>query len=235
MDNLEPTTTPVAPEWQDNPQEPVDAAKAKRHSEQMEWARQEVEHMKAEAEKAQAIAYKAAVSAAKVDWNSLLELYDEDPKLAEKVAKEWFWMTIDQVKAHVNGDLPPVPQTITTEDAEKLFEQKYEARKTEEMHQESLKIAEGIFSKIKDESLQSEAKKQFDLLSEWRKLTPSLANQLAEMATLYVNKDNLMSGAYTRSVEALSSTGLSPSKKSTENSSDVWRIWLDWKFYPPTN
>lgn len=231
-ENLD-SQNPVAPQ-QDNPQT-VDADKAKRHSEQMEWARMEVERMKAEAERSQNIAYKTAISAAKVNGNSLLELYDEDPTLAEKVAKDWFGMTINEVKAFLNGEAPTEKVSLTQDDVDKLFEEKYEKRKSDEMHNESLQIAESYLLKIKDESLQEEARKKFQLLSEWKKLTPSLANELAEMATLYVNKDNLMNWAYTKSVETLSSTGLSSSKKSTKDTDNVWRIGLDWKFYPPSN
>lgn len=81
-------------------------------------------------------------------------------------------------------------------DLEEKFEKMYQERKAKENHEEAIKQANKILKKIKDESLREMAEKKFEKLSNGKTLSIDEAEELAEMATLYVNKDNLRESKY---------------------------------------
>ena len=72
----------------------------------------------------------------------------------------------------------------------------YQERKKKEIHEEAMKQASKILKKIKDDGLREMAEKKFERLANGKTLSIDEAEELAEMATLYVNKDNLRESKY---------------------------------------
>jgi len=187
--------------------EDQDEAKEKRKSQQDEGNRQENLRLRN-------LLVEAEVAKAKNDGNSLKNLHDTDPKIAESVAKKFWYDSYDEaIKAYekwVKGDWL---NDQKPESSEKDFEKWYQKRKTEETHVEAMAKAEKLLNKIKDEELQKEAKVYFDKMSKWKKLTIEEAEEFADMATLYVNKETIKSERYSKWLADLASSWVSASKK----------------------
>jgi|6_EtaG_2_1085325.scaffolds.fasta_scaffold00322_11 restriction endonuclease len=74
------------------------------------------------------------------------------------------------------------------------FEKMYQEKRSQEMHTESLKKAlkkaENIISKLSDEK-RDQAQSYFDKITKGKTLTEADAKEYAEMATLYVSRDEI--------------------------------------------
>ena len=206
-DNLE-VKKQEAPDTQDNPQISEDfSEKEKRYKEQLAWS-------KSEAERLRQLIVEAEVQKASQNANSLLELHSKDPKLANEVAKEFWYESFDDAK-----------KQITTEDESKQsnkwltedeFEKWYQQRKSKEEHEKALKKAENLIAKL-DEQKQEKAKAFFDKIAGGKTLDEETAIEFAEMATLYVNKDKLKWEKYQEWIAMLWSTWLWNSKKASDD------------------
>jgi len=218
-DNLEENKTET-PQGEDNSQE-VEARKAERHAQQLAWSKQEVDRLKS-------IAIKAAYKAAESDANSLLELNEQDPNLADEVAKKFGYDSIKEVQEKLNGN-----QEEKRQDPDERFEEKYQERRSKEVHETSLGKAKKIIAKL-PEGLQENAKTYFDKLSKGRTLDEQTAKEFAEMATLYVSRDEISQWNFSEWLAQLSSTWLSNSKKKKEKEAE-WVLDASWNFVLSSN
>lgn len=187
LDNLEvweDQEIDETPEQQDNSH----ADKETRYKEQLKGSREEAERLRN-------LVIDREVKAAEKDARSLLELHDTDPKLANEVAKRFGYDDYDDAKSEIERKLASQDEDWDA-DFEEKFEKMYQERKAKEVHEEALQKANKILNKIKDDDLREVAEKKFARLSKWKTLTIDEAEELAEMATLYVNKDNLRENKY---------------------------------------
>lgn len=182
-DNVTGVTT-EAPKT-DNPTENPDVAK--RHAEQLTGSRAEVARL-------EQIAVESVAKASEKDVNVFLETHSKDPKLANKVAIELGYANADEVLASINRP-----------GEEDDFETKYAQKRAQEKHEEAITKAGKILAKLPEE-LKEEAQKRFDKITKGQLLDEETAIEFAEMATLYVNKDNLRAEVLNDSLAMLGST-----------------------------
>jgi hypothetical protein len=171
----------------DNP--PENPELAKRHAEQMAGSMAEVARLRE-------IAVDSVAKASEKDASAFLEAHSKDPKLANEVAKKLGYSNADEVLAQLNQKPAKV---------EDDFETKYAQKRAEEKHEEAIVKAGKILAKIPEE-LREEAQAYFDDMTEGKRLDEDKAIKFAEMATLYVNKDNLRAGLLDDSLAMLGST-----------------------------
>lgn len=181
----------------DNP--PENPEVTKRHAEQLAGSRAEVARL-------EQIAIESVAKASEKDASVFLETYSKDPKLANKVAKALWYSNADEILSQINW---------TPKKEEDDFETRYSQKRAEEKHAEAIKKAEKVLNKLPEE-LKEEAQKRFDKISKGQLLDEETALEFAEMATLYVNKDNLRADVLNDSLAMLWSTGVGKSKKVTE-------------------
>lgn len=197
MEDNVTTVTTEAPPLVDNP--PENPELAKRHAEQMAGSIAEVARLRE-------IAIDSVAKASEKDASAFLETYSKDPKLANEVAKKLGYSNADEVLAQINHKPAKV---------EDDFETKYAQKRSEEKHEEAIAKAQKILGKLPDELIE-EAQAYFDDITEGKRLDEDKAIKFAEMATLYVNKENIRSGLLNDSLAMLGSTGVWKSKKVTE-------------------
>lgn len=196
MEDNVTTVTTEAPTT-DNPQENPDIAK--RHAEQLAGSRAEVDRLRS-------IAVESVAKASEKDASVFLDTHAKDPKLANEVAKALWYANSDDILAQINNK---------PEKAEDDFETKYAQKRAQEKHEEAINKAEKILAKLPDD-LKEEAQKRFNKVIKGQMLDEETAIEFAEMATLYVNKDNLRAEILNDSLAMLGSTWVGKSKKVTE-------------------
>lgn len=209
IDNLDVYETETPEEDNSHTDDQVEESTVKRYKEQIAWS-------KAEAERLRNLAIEREIAHASKDATSLLELYSTDTKLANDVAKRFWYSSFEDAKSRIDNNLwEKMNQKETTkqEDLEKSFEEMYQKRKAQEIHELSLKKAEKIIKKITDSNLQEKAVEYFDKITKDKQLTIEEAEEFAEMATLYVNKDNLKSEKYEKWLSSFASNWLNNSSK----------------------
>lgn len=173
------------PEEQDNSH----TSKETRYKEQLKGSREEAERLRN-------LIIDREVKAAEKDAKSLLELHETDPKLANEVAKRFGYDDYEDARWEIEKKVSSWVEKTNDVDLEEKFEKMYQERKAKETHEEALKQANKILNKIKDEGLRGMAQSKFGNLAKWKTLSIDEAEELAEMATLYVNKDNLRENKY---------------------------------------
>lgn len=183
-------------------------AKEERYKQQIAWSR-------AEAERLRNLVLDREVKAAEKDARSLLELHDADPKLADEVAKKFGYDDFADAKKYIDqkdfsGEWVEKTQTASLKED---FEKFYQERKAKETHEEALKKAEKILWKIKDDNAREKAEEQFKKIAWNKTLTIDEAEEFAEMATLYVNKDSLKAERYDEWLSSYASTWMWMGKK----------------------
>ena len=214
VENLE-NGTPVE---QDNSH----TAKEERYKQQIAWSR-------AEAERLRNLVLDREVKAAEKDARSLLELHSADPKLADEVARKFGYDDFADAKRYIDqkdfsdGGVEKTREANLKEDFEKF----YQERKAKETHEEAINRANKILNKIKDEGARERAEEQFKKIAWNKTLTIDEAEEFAEMATLYVNKDSLRAERYDEWLSSYASTWLWMGKKAStwETSKLVVRDW----------
>lgn len=189
MEDNVTTVTTEAPPLVDNP--PENPELAKRHAEQMAGSIAEVARLRE-------IAIDSVAKASEKDASAFIETYSKDPKLANEVAKKLGYSNADEVLAQINHKPAKV---------EDDFETKYAQKRSEEKHEEAIAKAQKILGKLPDELIE-EAQAYFDDITEGKRLDEDKAIKFAEMATLYVNKENIRSGLLNDSLAMLGSTGV---------------------------
>ena len=95
-----------------------------------------------------------------------------------------------------------------TQDAsfEESFEKLYQERKAKELNEEARERAKKIIGKIADKDAREKAEAQFNKIVGSKQLTIDEAEEFAEMATLYVNKESLKAEKYEDSIGNYAST-----------------------------
>ena len=212
MDNLEnkKTQTPL----KDNSDNGADTNQnedltKERWKQQLEWS-------KKEADKYRQYALETEVSKAKTDANSLLELHDKDPKLANEVAKRFWYESFDDARKTIDQS-----KVNSNEFTEERFEEMYQRRRQREEHDLATKKAEEVLNRLEWEA-KEKAQSYFNRISEGKTLDTNTALEFAEMATLYVSRDKLKSDKFSDSLAKLWSNSISNSKK------DTWSQWGDY-------
>lgn len=183
--------------------------------------KQQLEWSKKEAEKYRQYVVDVEYQKASENANSLLELSDKDPKLANEVAKKFWYDSVDEVKKELEKSNPKV-----NDFTEEKFEELYQKRRAKEEHEQAIKKAENVISQLDDE-LKDKAKTYFNKISKWQTLDMETALEFAEMATLYVSKDKLKKDKYDDSISLLWSNNISSTKP--KKSDDDWPIIIWWK------
>lgn len=222
LDNLEVWGEGQENETLDNEgQDNSHTAKEERYKQQMLGSKQEAERMKK-------LLIDREVKNAERDARSLLELHDADPKLADEVAKRFGYDDFNDAKSEIDkkvgGDWMSKTQDASFEEN---FEKLYQERKAKELNEEALKRADKILNKIKDKDARERAGEQFKKIVWGKQLTIDEAEEFAEMATLYVNKENLKAEKYDEWLANYSSTGMWMGKKATSD----WKVEVvrDWR------
>ena len=213
IDNLDVYEPETPEEDNSHTDDQVDETVVKRYKEQIAGS-------KAEAERLRNLAIEREVAHATKDATSLLELNSTDTKLANEVAKKFGYADFEDARAWIDqnlGEKMSQKETTQKEDMEKSFEEMYQRRKAQELHELSLQKAEKIIEKIGDSWLQEKATEYFDKITKGKQLTIDEAEEFAEMATLYVNKDSLKSEKYEKWLSSYASTGLSNNSKKADS------------------
>lgn len=122
---------------------------------------------------------KVSVLAVKADPKNLLELYNEDPKLAESIAKSEYDMSYEEAKKQIEWYSPSDDWANEDKLADKIYskiKQKTESEKATE-------IVDNFYSKNK---IEWDFKADFDWiykdLIEWKKLTSDTAKKYLDIA-----------------------------------------------------
>ena len=198
LDNLEEDESNETLDWDNSPKE--EDVKAKRHAQQMEWSRLEVERL-------ERIAFESQRKLAETDANNLLELHKTDPKLAEKVAKSFNYWSFEEARQVI------IAGNVIEQKPEDDFEVKYSRKRAEERHQEALEDATKFIKKSKlDDEKREAAQNYFDKITAGKQLTRDEALEYADMATLYVQKENIKEWKYQEWLKELQSSWLSSKK-----------------------
>lgn len=110
--------------------------------------------------------------------------------MANEVAKKFKYSSFDEAKKFINSG-----QKLETkdelEDEEVRMDKRYNQRRGKELHEDALKKASQLISKLPSE-LQEDATNYFNEIVEGKQLTDDKAIEFAQMATLYVSKDRLL-------------------------------------------
>ena len=186
--------TPEKDYSQDEQEETPEVIDKKRHKEIVHWK-------ELETQKARELAINAVWKhATTTDASILLEVHKEDPKLAKAVAEKIDWENSEwwSYSNFLKWDAKKVDDD---------FDTKYEKRRRQEQHEESIKKAHKVIKSLPDE-IQDEALSYFEDITEGKTLTEEKALKYAEMASTYVNKDKVKQSKKEDAEKALSSTSL---------------------------
>lgn len=218
LDNLEV--------WEENQEELEQTPEEQDNSHTSKEARykEQIKGSRAEAERLRSLIIDREVKAAEKDARSLLELHETDPKLANEVARRFGYDDYEDAKSEIERKVNTGVEKTDDANLEEKFEKMYQERKAKETHQEAMKQATKILNKIKDDELREVAEKKFERLSNWKTLNIDEAVELAEMATLYVNKDNLRENKYEEWLWDYASTGLWMWKKAWTKKEDAYVV-----------
>ena len=190
------------------------------HTAKEERYKQQMLGSKKEAERVRNLLIDREVKNAERDARSLLELHDADPKLADEVAQRFGYDDFADAKAEIDKKAGNGISKTQDVNFEENFEKLYQERKAKELNEEALKRAEKILDKIKDKDVRERAWEQFKKIVGNKQLTIDEAEEFAEMATLYVNKDSLKAERYDEWLANYSSTGMWMGKKPTSE----WKV-----------
>lgn len=191
-------------------------AKEKRHAEQQEWAKKEVERLRT-------LVVEDAYEKAQTDARVLLELGKKDPIAAEMVAKKFWYDDFKDAKAQIHAELG-IAKAEPMSDEEK--EAYYQERRTKEIHEEAITEAKAMFDEF-PEDVKKQALEEFDDLAEWKSLTKAKALKIADMISLSLNKGKVKTEAYKEWVKQLSNVNIA--KKSTVQTEDDQLVVIDGK------
>lgn len=220
LDNLEvwenETVDTVETPEEDNSHTDEEASKIARYKEQMKGSQEEAMRLRN-------LAIDQWVKAAENDARSLLDLHDVDPKLADEVARKFGYDDFADAKQFIdqkfnNSEWMKNPESESKAD----FERWYQERKAKETDEEARARATKIFAKeIKDEDLREKAQAQFNKIAWKKRLSIQEAEEFAEMATLYANKDSMRASMYEDWLGSFASTGMWMWKKPSSTWSNM--------------
>ena len=114
---------------QDNNNETPNAENSQNDAtEKVERYKQQIEGSKKEAERLRNLALESEVKRAEVDANSIIELHGKDPKLADEVAKRFWYGDFGEAKASIEWSGSEESFSDTRSDREK-FEEWYKEKR----------------------------------------------------------------------------------------------------------
>lgn len=215
LDNLDliaeesPETDKVEDNTQTNDQEleeekkeekaPEMTTKEKRHAEQEAGRVAEVMRLRT-------MVIDTEVEKATNDARSLLELSKKDPKLADEVARKFWFDDFKDAKSSIVWE--QIEQKTWTDDDKEAY---YQQRKAKEDHELAKTEAQSLLEKLPAD-VQEEAIDEFNELIEGKTLTREKAIKIANMITLSLGKGKPKADV-TEWLKKLNSTGISNSKK----------------------
>ncbi len=198
MDNLQKETngTPIVKDNSQKAPDDVSPEVKLRHEQQMEGSKKEVQ-------KYHDLAIDSEVKRAEMDSNSIIELHSKDPKLANEVAKKFWYTDFEDAKSSIEEK----SEDISQQTEEEKFNEWYKKARVKEESSNAYSEADKIFSKL-DESKKLEAEKNYKMMTDGRNLTVDQATEMAKMATLYASKDEIKNEKFTEGLIWLGSNGL---------------------------
>lgn len=224
MENLEnkETQAPIEENNVDNPVNDTwsEELTKERWKQQLEWS-------KKEAEKYRQYVIDIEYQKASENANNLLELNTKDPKLANEVAKKFWYDSVETIKKELEKS-----NTNNNDFTEEKFEELYQKRRAKEEHEQAIKKAENVISQL-DEDLKNKAKTYFEKITRWQTLDTETALEFAEMATLYVSKDKLKKDKFDDTIWLLWSSNISSTKPKQSNDNLPVIVW--WKLILNSN
>lgn len=224
LDDLE-TATPNPEEDKDNSDksDDKDQEEGKEETPKKEPTAKEIRHQQqeegrlAEVKRLKEMVIEAEVAKASNDASSLLELAKKDPKLADEVAKKFWYSDFKDAKKQITAweEVESKKSTIQTEDD---LEDWYQKRKAKDEHEQSLVEAKTLIDELPEED-QEEAIELFNDLVDGKTLTREKALKYAKMVTLSLKKEVVSTKKIDKAdwLKKLSSTGMSQSKKVSNN------------------
>ena len=213
LDNLEV--------WEENQEIDETPEKDNSHTDKETRYKEQLKGSREEAERLRNLIIDREVKAAEKDAKSLLELHETDPKLANEVARRFGYDDYEDAKWEIEKKVSSWVERNGDADLEEKFEKMYQERKAKEIHEEAIKQANKILRKIKDDDLREMAEKKFERLTNGKTLSIDEAEELAEMATLYVNKDNLRESKYEEWLWDYASTWMWMGKKAQKEKDNL--------------
>jgi len=174
-------TTPPEDGWK------AEDPKEVRYKEQLEGRRLQAEKAEEKAAKLETMFIKTATDKVEQNNDYLLELYAEDPELADKVAKHFWVKSAKEAIAKINAvkNWVPLEKETQTIDPEKLYKE-WEDRQAKK---EAVKSAEKVFEWL-DKDEKSQAKEMFKELTDGKDLPLARLEEIAEMSVYYVTKNS---------------------------------------------
>lgn len=161
-------------------EEPKLTAKEIRHAQQQEWAKMEVERLRN-------LMIDSEVKLASQDATSLLELAKKDAKLADEVAKRFWYDDFKDAKKQITAG-SEVEKKVSTKPTEEQFEEWYQQRKSKEEHNAAIDEVAKLIEQL-PEDVQEQAKEDFNELMWDKILTREKALKFAKMVTLSLTKE----------------------------------------------
>ena len=176
----------------------------KRYKEQISWSKKEADRLRT-------VAIEVAYNNWEATYEALEKLYEKDPRLADEVAKKYSYDDFKDLKKSLKKTNDEYIKSDNRFDQSE-FDRLYNERKSKEEHEKALKKVETVFNKL-DDDVKQNAKKYFEKITKWQKLTVDEAMEYAEMTTLFVNKDRVKQQKY---------------------ESGLWDIWSTWVWVKKT-
>lgn len=223
MEHLEEeNVTPEADEAEENSQpqskesdEDADFEK-ERYNQIVSWKQKQIDNLRQ-------IAVNSAVESAKYNANSLIDLHNTDPKLANEVAKKFGYDDYKEAEREIKK-LSWDSLTKKDDDNED-FDTKYAKRRNQEKHDDAMKKAEKAISKLDDE-LQDKAQSYLEKITKGQNLDIDSIEEYIDMVTLYVTRDKVDAKKTEKAKESFHSTTVSKSSKWSTND-DEWE-YIAW-------
>lgn len=134
----------------------------------------------------------------------MLELYKKDPKLALEVAAHYDFDSIEAIENHIAKQRSP-DEPISEEEIERRVERLANKKVAEKQHTIAKENAVKRFNKLPKEAKEI-AIERFEKLTEGKILDVSEAQEMAEMVTLYVQKEDFKSTKISNAKAKMSST-----------------------------
>lgn len=206
----------------DNPQENDNQDKDRllqRYKEQLNGSTEEAKRLKN-------LALDSEQEKVERDPNHLLEFYDKDPKLANELATKRFnYSSFEEAKESL---LWSNKSNQWDEDLDYKLEKKLEEREKKREHQVAIEEAKKDFENLSEEK-KKEAERYFDDITEWKYLDRNRAKEFANMATLYVNKDEFKNDKLQENKWLYATSGIDKSSTSSEGEQTLI-IDKNWQF-----
>lgn len=153
--------------------------KARRHREQEEGRKLQEERARASRLEEQLINFH--VEKAQSDQTYLLDLYDRDPQVADKVAKKFQKEDGTRIRSFSEFAEYSAPgRKITHNQNREEFERWYEEKRKEEEVQTAKKVARDAFKHLTEEQ-REQAQEEFEYLSQGRHLTVDDGERIASI------------------------------------------------------